>query len=159
MEIFGWLLFILLALFGIAILVIFTIPFIVTEVTMMKEKINRAISDKKFDLDKRSEARQNRDTIKRQKEFELADRKLEAKLQKIDKQLQLHEKKIELAKQYKEQALAEKEEINAKSRIVAKSRKHAVKEEPLPEVDESKFQTADEAEYFSTQDSEEEHKE
>lgn len=111
MDILGWILFILLAMFGLSILVIFAIPFIVTETTMMGEKIKRAIADKKYDLEKRSEARRHRDELKRQKDFELADKKLDAKIQKVDKQIEIHQKKLELAKQYREQASNEKEEL------------------------------------------------
>lgn len=111
MEILGWILFSLLAIFGLAILVVFAIPFIVTETTMMKEKIKRAVSDKKYDLDKRSEQRRNRDSLKREKENELAEKKLEAKMLKVDKQIELQQKRISLAKELKEQAEAEKADL------------------------------------------------
>ena len=111
MEILGWILFSLLAIFGLAILVVFAIPFIVTETTMMKEKIKRSVSDKKYDLDKRSEQRRNRDALKREKENELAEKKLEAKMLKVDKQIELQQKRISLAKELKEQAEAEKADL------------------------------------------------
>ena len=124
MAVFGWIMFSLFAIFGLGILVIFAIPFVVTETTMMGAKIKKAIEDKKFDLEKRSEARRHRDELKRQKDFELANKKLDAKLQKVDKQIEIQQKKLELAKQYKEQATAEKQELN----------KSSVKEETVVEA-------------------------
>ena len=96
MDIFGWILFSLLAIFGLGILVIFTIPFVVTETKMMSEKIKRAIKDKEYDLDKRSEERRHRDEIKREKDFELSNKKLDNKLLKVDKQIKIHEQKLPL---------------------------------------------------------------
>lgn len=114
MEIFGWILFSLLAAFGFAILILFAIPFIATETTMMKEKIRRAVEDKKYDLDKRSEERRRRGEIKREKDFELANKKLDNKLLKVDKQIKLHEQKLKLAKELKMQTTTEKQDLIAK---------------------------------------------
>ena len=111
MEIFGWILFSLLAIFGLGILVIFTIPFVVTETKMMSEKIKRAIKDKEYDLDKRSEERRHRDEIKREKDFELANKKLDNKLLKVDKQIKIHEQKLKLAKELKVTTTEQKQEL------------------------------------------------
>ncbi len=111
MEIFGWILFILLALFALAILVVFTIPFVVTETKLMKEKIKRSIEDKMYDLDKRSEEKRHRDEIRRQKDFELANKKLDNKLLKVDKQIKIHEQKLKLAKELKETTVIQKDEL------------------------------------------------
>lgn len=111
MEIFGWILFSLLAVFGLGILVIFTIPFVVTETKMMSEKIKRAIKDKEYDLDKRSEERRHRDEIKREKDFELANKKLDNKLLKVDKQIKIHEQKLKLAKELKVTTTEQKQEL------------------------------------------------
>lgn len=111
MAILGWILFSLLALFGIFILVLFVIPFVVTETKMMNEKIKRAIEDKKYDLEKKSEARRNRDAIKREKENQLKDKKLEAKMVKVEKQIEIQQKRLDLAKELKDQAEAEKADL------------------------------------------------
>lgn len=109
MEIFGWIMLALLAAFGFGILIVFVIPFIVTEFKAMGYKIKRAIQDKKEDIDKRSEARKHRDEIKRQRDFELADKKLDAKLLKVDKQIELHNKKLKLANELKDATKSRKE--------------------------------------------------
>lgn len=109
MEIFGWIMLILLAMFGVGTLILFAAPFIITECKMFKQKIAKAIEDKKFDLDKRSEERKNRDTLKREKDFELANRKLDAKILKVDKQIKLQEKKLNLAKELKETTKIQKD--------------------------------------------------
>lgn len=144
MAIFGWIIFSLLAAFGLAMLVCFTIPFVVTETKMMGEKIKRSIADKKFDLEKRSEARKHRDEIKRARDFELANKKLDAKLQKVDKQIEIQQKKLELAKQYKEQTSAEKEELNKKEDdLVIKSEASTVSNDVEIEKVEPKHETTE----------------
>lgn len=136
MEIFGWILFSLLAVFGLGILVIFTIPFVVTETKMMGEKIKRAIKDKEYDLDKRSEERRHRDEIKREKDFELANRKLDNKLLKVDKQIKIHEQKLKLAKELKVTTTEQKQELEKhepkqKQILLEKQHKKQIVEEEL----------------------------
>lgn len=111
MNIFGWIMLSVLAVFGIFILILFVIPFIVTECKTMQEKIKRAIADKQYDLEKRSEERRHRDEVKRAKDFELANRKLDAKLQKVDKQIALQQKKLSLAKQLKDTTTEQKAQL------------------------------------------------
>lgn len=131
MVVFGWIMAIILILFALFVLVVFTIPFIVTETKMMSEKIKRAIDDKRFDLDERSKARRHRDELKRQKDFELANKKLDAKLRKVDKQIELHEKKLSLAKSYKEHKVEEKEELNKEAPISTRKSRFIKKEDVL----------------------------
>lgn len=107
MAVFGWIMLIVLGLFGFGILVLFTFPFIVSEFVAMKIKIERAVDDRKFDVQKRSETRRHRDELKRQKYNELADKKLDVKLQKVDKQIKIYQKKLELAQELKEATQAE----------------------------------------------------
>lgn len=111
MNIFGWIMLSVLAVFGVFILILFVIPFIVTECKTMQEKIKRAIADKQYDLEKRSEERRHRDEVKRAKDFELANRKLDAKLQKVDKQIALQQKKLSLAKQIKDTTAEQKAQL------------------------------------------------
>ena len=111
MNIFGWIMLSVLAVFGVFILILFVIPFIVTECKTMQEKIKRAIADKQYDLEKRSEERRHRDEIRRAKDFELANRKLDAKLQKVDKQIALQQKKLSLAKQLKDTTTEQKAQL------------------------------------------------
>lgn len=108
MAIFGWIMLSLLAAFGMFILVLFIIPFVISETKVMNYKIKKAIEDKKLDVDKRSEARKHRDEIKREKDFELANKKLDAKLYKVDKQIEIHTKKLKLATELKEATKIEK---------------------------------------------------
>lgn len=117
MEIFGWIMLALLAAFGIFILVLFVIPFIVSESKALGYKIKKAVQDKKEDIDKRSEARKHRDEIKRQRDFELADKKLDAQLMKVDKKIELHNKKIKLANELKATTRARKEELKKENQI------------------------------------------
>lgn len=135
MDIFGWIMLILLAVFGMAVLVVFAIPFVVTETTMMGYKIKRAIEDKKIDIEKRSEAKRNRNEIKRQKDFELANKKLDAKLLKVDKQIQLHQKKFELAQELKSATITQKEELNKNKTILLEEQpKKVAKIKPIAKV-------------------------
>lgn len=131
MEVFGWIMLSALAIFGIAILVIFAIPFVVTEIRTMSYKIKKAFEDRKLDIDKKSEERRNRDELKRQKEFELANKKLDAKLQKIDEQSKIYDKKMALVKEMKEATIAEKKELSKKAPKV----KEEVKAEPVLAID------------------------
>ena len=111
MVVFGWIMLALLAAFGFGILVTFAIPFVVTEFRTMGYKIKKAFQDKKEDIDKRSEARKHRDEIKRQRDFELADKKLDAQLLKVDKKIEIHNKKLKLANELKATTKARKEEL------------------------------------------------
>lgn len=115
MEVFGWIVFSVLAIFAIAMLVIFALPFVVSEIKSVSYKIKRYIDDKKFDLDKRSNERRHRDEIRRKKDFELANKRLDAKLLKVDKQIELQTKKLELAKELKQATSNQLEELNKAS--------------------------------------------
>lgn len=141
MNIFGWIMLSVLAVFGIFILILFVIPFIVTECKTMQEKIKRAIADKQHDLEKRSEERRHRDEIKRAKDFELANRKLDAKLQKVDKQIALQQKKLSLAKQLKDTTTEQKAQLQKTAKADATvppafkpSEKVVLKKDPIEEL-------------------------
>ena len=134
MEIFGWIILALLAAFGIFILVLFTIPFIASESKALSYKIKKAIEDRKEDIDKRSEARKHRDEIKRQRDFELADKKLDAKLLKVDKQIELHNKKLKIANELKAATKTKKEELKQETAVkLAKPIIEEIKEEEIKE--------------------------
>ena len=112
MNIFGWIALIALACFGVFWIAMFAVPYIVSECKTLSFKIKRAIEDKRLDVQKRSEARQHRDELKREKDFELANKRLDAKLLKVDKQIKLQTQKLELAKQLKETTTIQKAELN-----------------------------------------------
>lgn len=133
MEIFGWIMLTLLAIFGFGILVIFVIPFVITEFKSMGYKIKKAVQDKKEDIDKRSEARKHRDEIKRQRDFELADKKLDAQLLKVDKKIEIHNKKLKLANELKATTRARKEELKKEASI--KPAKEIEPEYVIPQED------------------------
>ena len=141
MNIFGWIMLSVLAVFGIFILILFVIPFIVTECKTMQEKIKRAIADKQYDLEKRSEERRHRDEVKRAKDFELANRKLDAKLQKVDKQIALQQKKLSLAKQLKDTTTEQKAQLQKAAKANATvppaftpTEKVMLKKDPIEEL-------------------------
>ena len=137
MEIFGWIMLIFLAVFGLSILVVFVVPFTVSELKSMEFKIKRAIEDRKIDINKRSEARKNRDEIKRAKDFELANKKLDAKLQKVDKQIEIHQKKLNLAKELKQSTNSKKENLVKLDSLKEKQiTKEKIKPKKIKELEE-----------------------
>ncbi len=101
MEAFGWLMMIMLAMFGLFVLGILIGPFVVSKVKTFIYRLQTYIDDEKLDIDKRSEERRNRDETKRQKDFELANKKLDAKINKVNKQISLQSEKLKLAEELK----------------------------------------------------------
>ena len=151
MAVFGWIVFSLFALFGFAMLVIYAIPYVVSLIKTISYKTKKMVEDYQFDANKRSEERQHRNEIQRQKEFELANKKLDAKLQKVDKQIEILEKKKELANNLKEQTVIEKAELQKekpveltlttkKEKVVIEQESSAIEsiEEQVEEQEETK---------------------
>ena len=101
MEAFGWLMMILLAMFGLFVLGILIGPYVISKVKTFMYRLQTYIDDEKLDTDKRSEERRNRDETKRQKDFELANKKLDAKINKVNKQISLQSEKLKLAEELK----------------------------------------------------------
>ena len=112
-----------------------------SECKTLSFKIKRAIEDKKLDAQKRSEARQHRDELKREKDFELANKRLDAKLLKVDKQIKLQTQKLELAKQLKETTTVQKAELNKTTvtKVVAQP-----KEEKVETIEENLYAVPEE---------------
>ena len=117
MLVFGWICMIVLMLLGLLLLGILTGPFIIAKIRTFAYRVKRYIDDEKQDIEKRSEERKHRDEIKRQKDFELANKKLDAKLNKVDKQIKLQTEKLKLAEKLKRQTTMEKDELNEQSLI------------------------------------------
>ena len=141
MEIFGWIVLVLLGLFAIAMLVVFALPFVISEVKTLGYRIKKACEDKKLDADKRSEERRNRNEVKRQKDYELANKKLDGKLQKLDKQIKILDEKQAVVKQLKKTASAQKAELNAQpvyaiDNYEEVTNKKKIKEEVTTETEE-----------------------
>lgn len=113
MDIFGWIMITLLALLALTIIGLFITPFIIIEIKSLSYKINKGIQDKKLDIDKRSTEKQHRDEIKREKDFELANRKLDIKLQQVDKKIKIQQEKLKLVQTLKQQTEIEKEQLLA----------------------------------------------
>ena len=111
MIVFGWIVLILVILFGLFSIGILVSPYIIAEIKTFTYKVKKFIEDKQIDIDKRSEERRNRNETKRQKDFELKDKKLNAKLSKIDKQIKVLDEKQKIAKELKESLVIQKEEI------------------------------------------------
>ena len=117
MLVFGWICMIVLMLLGLLLLGILTGPFIIAKIRTFAYRVKRYIDDENQDIEKRSEERKHRDEIKRQKDFELANKKLDAKLNKVDKQIKLQTEKLKLAEKLKRQTAMEKDELNEQSLI------------------------------------------
>lgn len=112
MLVFGWISLILLGLFGLFMIGLYIGPFVISKIKSFSYRVKSYIEDEKLDADKRSDERKRRDEIKRQKDFELANKKLDAKINKVDKQIKLHTKKIELAEKLKKETEDLKDEVN-----------------------------------------------
>lgn len=110
MEIFGWICLVTFALYGFFMLGIIVGPYVISKVKSFKYRTDAYIEAERVDADKRAEDKINRDDIKRKKDLELADKKLEVKLSKVDKQIKLQSEKLELAKKLKRQLADEVEE-------------------------------------------------
>ena len=67
MDVFGWIMVALFILFALFIIVLVVIPYIIIEIKALTYKIHKGVQDKKKDIDKRSEERQHRDEIKRER--------------------------------------------------------------------------------------------
>lgn len=141
MYIFGWIMLSLLGIFGASTLIVFALPYMIIEIKSLKYKIEKAFEDIKSDIDKRSEERKNRYEIKRNRDFELANKKLDFKLQKVDKQIQLHQKKLILVKELKNETEIKKENLNKTpeiitKKIISKPKQQKIIEEPIEDIKE-----------------------
>lgn len=114
MLVFGWISLICLGVIGLGIIGLITYPYVVSEIKSLKYRTEKLIEDKKLDADKKSEERKKRDEIKREKENELANKKLDAKLQKVDKQIEIYKKKLDLSEELRATTKTAKEELNQK---------------------------------------------
>lgn len=126
MAVFGWIVFVLLALFGLFVLGLIISPYIIARILGFKYKVKTLVEDNRVDTDKRSEARQNRQELKRQKDFELANKKLDAKLRNVDKKIKIQTKKLELSQKLEKQLLEESVELDnqKKEGVVEKAQGH-----------------------------------
>ena len=133
MAVFGWIALSILAVFGVGMLVLFAIPFVVSEVKTLSYKIKTFITDKKFDVDQKSEARRKRDEIRRLKQNELADKKLEVKLQKVNKQIDIYKKKLALSEELKQSVVAEKRKqvVEQETQATPISKKKVVRDDSI----------------------------
>lgn len=113
MLVFGWISLILLGLFGLFMIGLYIGPFVISKIKSFSYRVKLYIEDEKLDADKRSEERRNRNDTKRAKDFELANKKLTAKINKVDKQIQLQTKKLELAQKLKKETETLKNEFNS----------------------------------------------
>ena len=114
MEVFGWIMLIVLALFGAFMLGLMIGPFIVAKIKSFGYRTKTFIEDEKIDTDKRSEQRRNRQELKRQRDFELADKRLDVKLNKVDKKIKLQSKKLQMAQDLEKQLTQESKEHKSK---------------------------------------------
>ena len=117
MIVIGWLATILLAMFGLFILGILVGPFVVAKVKTFTYRLKKWCDDEILDVNKRSEERRNRKELKRQKDFELADKKLDVKLNKVNKQIKIQTEKLRLAEDLRKQTEEQRRGINREAQI------------------------------------------
>lgn len=115
MLVFGWIALILVALFGMFCIGLIIGPSVLSKIKTFTYRLKKLEQDEKDDADKRSDERKRRDEIKRQKDFELANKKLDAKLNKVDKQIKLQTKKLKLAEKMKEETQLALEDLQTNS--------------------------------------------
>ena len=84
MYIIGIILAIIFSLFGIGIICLYTLPYVIGEIKCISYKIESIVGDIKSDIDKRSAARRNRLERKRERVLKLKDKKLDAKISKVN---------------------------------------------------------------------------
>ena len=114
MEIFGWIMLILLALFGAFMVGLMIGPFVVAKIRSFGYKMHTFIEDEKVDADKRSDQRRNRQELKRQRDFELANKKLDVKLSKVDKKIKIQSEKLKLSQDLEKQLAQESKELKGR---------------------------------------------
>ena len=103
MIVVGIILAIIFILFGIGVVCLYTLPHIIAEIKCFRYKTIKLIEDTKTDIDIRSESRRKRLEIKRKRDMDLADKKLDAKLTKVNKKIQAKERKLNKLKGIQEE--------------------------------------------------------
>lgn len=136
MAVIGWIAIILLALLGLVTACLAIYPFLASKVLALKHKTSRFVEDEKLDIDKRSEERKHRQEIKRHKDFELADKKLDAKLSKVNKKIKIQMEKLRLAQELEKELTGERLSVPAESHHHHHHRPEPVVEEPVEEEPE-----------------------
>lgn len=111
MVVFGWIAMITLMLLGLLTIGLMVGPFLVAKIKSFGYKLKRFIEDEQIDIDKRSEERRLRAEKKRFKDFELANKKLDAKLNKVNKKVEIYNEKMKLAEELDKITTAEKVEV------------------------------------------------
>ena len=117
MIVFGWISMIALMLFGLFILGLLVGPFVIAKIKTFSFRLKRYIDDEKLDIDKRSDERRNRQEIKRTKDFELANKKLDIKLNKVNKQIKIQNEKLKLTEELRQKIEEEKSEYQNEVKI------------------------------------------
>ena len=111
MAVFGWICMIALVAFGLFVLGVLVGPFTVAKIKSFAYRMKRFIEDEQIDIDKRSEERRLRAEKKRFKDFELANKKLDAKLNKVNKKVEIYNEKMKLAEELDKITTVEKVEV------------------------------------------------
>lgn len=117
MIVFGWISMIALMLFGLFVLGLLVGPFVLAKIRTFSFRLKRYIEDEKLDIDKRSDERRNRQEIKRTKDFELANKKLDIKLNKVNKQIKIQNEKLKLTEELRQKIEEEKSEYRNEAKI------------------------------------------
>lgn len=102
METFAWVVLIILSVVGVAALIVLALPAFLECLKVLTYKCKKNVQSKKIDIDARDEKRRIRDAIKRDKEEQILNKKLELDLKKADIKIEQYQKKIDGADDYEE---------------------------------------------------------
>lgn len=108
MEIFGWIMLITLVFLGLFYISISLFPLVVSELKCIQFKVTEYVKLKKEDILKYLKEYKERLTIKRNKNKELQDLKLDSKLSKLEKKIQNKENKLRTSEYNKDQKMQNK---------------------------------------------------
>lgn len=135
MEVFGYIILIVLACLGIGAIILFALPYVASVIKTVSYKIKRETEVSKIDIDAKAEAKKIRDEKLRAKQKELADKKLALKLKKVQSKIDSVDKDIEI-KESLEQKEEKKEEIIKQPQTPEKIEEATKPTDEKPEVKE-----------------------
>lgn len=125
MEIFGYFILIIFAILGLGALVLFSLPFIISFIKTSSYRVSKQIEVAKIDIDARAEAKKLRNEKLRNKQNELAEKKVTLKIKKLQSKIDSIDKDMEI-----QESLKVKETEEVKEDIVEEVKV----EEVTPEV-------------------------
>ena len=113
MVTFAWVVLIILSMLGVGTLVVLALPAIFECFKVLTYKCKKNIQTKKIDIDAKDETKRVRNVIRRKKEDEVLDKKLELDMKKADIKIGQYQKKIDGDEEvYEEDAVTGQEVID-----------------------------------------------